>query len=94
MLTAMHGANAYWMPVALTSSAVAAPILFTRLGSLHGAVQRNTRSSANVAGTGYTSWHSRRELENGACLVAPRPTLWGKMVAPYTLLWPWTASMP
>ncbi|BAS86396.1 Os03g0749650, partial [Oryza sativa Japonica Group] len=25
----MHGANAYWMPVALTSSAVAAPILFT-----------------------------------------------------------------
>lgn len=32
--TAIHGANAYGMPVALTSSAVAAPILFTRSGSL------------------------------------------------------------
>jgi hypothetical protein len=25
-------------------------------------------------------------------LVAPRPTLWGKIVAPNTLLWPWTES--
>lgn len=29
-----------------------------------------------------------------AHLVAPRPTLWGKMVVPYTLLFPWTASVP
>lgn len=27
-------------------------------------------------------------------LVAPRPTLWGNTVAPYTLLFPWTASTP
>ena len=27
-------------------------------------------------------------------LVQPRPTLWGKIVAPYTLLCPWTASIP
>lgn len=30
----MHGAKTYWSPVALTSRAVAAPILFTSSGSL------------------------------------------------------------
>jgi len=30
----MHGAKAYGIPVARTSSAVAAPIFFTRAGSL------------------------------------------------------------
>jgi len=25
-------------------------------------------------------------------LVAPSPTLWGKMVASIKVLWPWTAS--
>lgn len=34
VLTAIHGAKVYWMPVARTSRAVASPILFTRSGSL------------------------------------------------------------
>jgi hypothetical protein len=40
--------HAYWMPVVRTSSAVAAPILLTRLGSLHNnAIGRNMRTSFN-----------------------------------------------
>jgi len=27
-------------------------------------------------------------------MVEPRPILWGKIVAPITLLWPCTASVP
>ena len=34
VLTAMHGAKVYGMPVARTSRAVASPILFARSGSL------------------------------------------------------------
>jgi hypothetical protein len=34
MLTAIQGAKAYWIPVALTSSAVASPIFLTSSGSL------------------------------------------------------------
>lgn len=34
VLTAIHGAKVYWMPVARTSRAVASPILFMRPGSL------------------------------------------------------------
>jgi hypothetical protein len=68
MLTAMHGANAYWMPVALTSSAVAAPILFTRLGSLHGAVVQGIRQStyATQDGLGNASWSWRMRLPGGS----------------------------
>src|SRR5207248_2969617 len=34
-----------------------------------------------------------RSIRSGSC-AAPSPMLWGNSVAPITLLWPWTASVP
>lgn len=48
-------------------------------------------SKPNKASTNYilpANWVKKTNL------VAPRPTLWGNIVAPYTLLFPWTASIP
>ncbi|KAJ0958343.1 hypothetical protein HanPSC8_Chr01g0037901 [Helianthus annuus] len=47
LLTAIQGAKVYCMPVALTSSAVAAPIFLTRTGSLLKCSHKTIKFSAS-----------------------------------------------
>lgn len=47
-LTATHGANVYWMPQALTSRAVATPILRTKSASLYHILALQFRTSSDT----------------------------------------------
>ena len=78
-----------------TSSGVSPKLSYVRpqRSSRATATQGENVQSIPVAATSSAVARATRSTSE-ASRVQPRPTLCGKMTAPTTLLWPWTASTP